>query len=92
MDHNSIVNVKEMSNDLLRIRSFYANLNEIDLSSRGNLRIMPNTPCHRVALLTPEVLSRAGLSPAAKVLDLGCQWSLFVLVGVVRSELGAYGV
>jgi hypothetical protein len=26
--------------------------------------------CHRVALLTPETLSRAGLSPAAKVLDL----------------------
>ena len=25
--------------------------------------------CHHVALLTPEVLRRAGLSPAAKVLD-----------------------
>ena len=81
-----------MSNDLLRIRSFYANLNQTDLSSRDNLRIVPNTPCHRVALLTHEVLSTAGLSRAAKVLDLGCQWSLSVFVGVVRSELGAYGV
>jgi hypothetical protein len=26
--------------------------------------------CHHVALLTPETLLRAGLSPAAKVLDL----------------------
>jgi hypothetical protein len=26
--------------------------------------------CHHVALLTPEELLRAGLSPAAKVLDL----------------------
>src|SRR3954471_17577361 len=26
--------------------------------------------CHHVALLTPEALLRAGLSPAAKVLDL----------------------
>lgn len=26
--------------------------------------------CHHVALLTPEVLLRVGLSPAAKVLDL----------------------
>jgi hypothetical protein len=26
--------------------------------------------CHHVALLTPDALMRAGLSPAAKVLDL----------------------
>jgi hypothetical protein len=35
VDYNSIVNVKEMSNDLLGTRSFYANLNEIDLSSHA---------------------------------------------------------
>jgi hypothetical protein len=28
------------------------------------------TACHHVALLTPEELLRAGLSPAAKILDL----------------------
>ncbi|MGA7862619.1 MAG: hypothetical protein WA709_30925 [Stellaceae bacterium] len=28
------------------------------------------TPCHHVALLTPEALLRVGLSPGAKVLDL----------------------
>jgi hypothetical protein len=28
------------------------------------------TPCHHVALLTPEALLRGGLRPAAKVLDL----------------------
>jgi hypothetical protein len=30
--------------------------------------------CHHVALLTPEVLLRVGLSPAAKVLDLKGQF------------------
>jgi hypothetical protein len=36
----------------------------------GDLVKVDCAACHHVALLTPEVLVRAGLSPAAKVLDL----------------------
>jgi hypothetical protein len=36
----------------------------------GDLVRVDCAACHHVALLTPESLLRAGLSPAAKVLDL----------------------
>jgi hypothetical protein len=37
---------------------------------RGDFVKVDCTACHHVALVTPEVLERLGLSPAAKVLDL----------------------
>jgi hypothetical protein len=37
---------------------------------RGDFVKVGCAACHHVALLTPEALLRAGLSPTAKVLDL----------------------
>ena len=37
---------------------------------RGDFVKVDCVACHHVALLTPEALLRAGLRPAAKVLDL----------------------
>jgi len=37
---------------------------------RGDFVKVDCAACHHVALLTPEALLRAGLNPAAKVLDL----------------------
>jgi hypothetical protein len=37
---------------------------------RGDLLKVDCAACHHVALLTPEALLRAGLSPVIKVLDL----------------------
>jgi hypothetical protein len=48
--------------------------------------------CHHVALLTPEVLLRVGLSPAAKVLGLkwhGCEDGLEAQINAERANYAA---
>ena len=42
----------------------------IENLGRGDFVKVDCAACHHVALLTPEALVRAGLSPAAKVLDI----------------------
>jgi len=45
-------------------------LARIEDLGRGDLLRVDCAACHHVALLTPELLVRLGLSPQAKVLDL----------------------
>src|SRR5262249_21892673 len=72
--HNSIVNVKEMSNHLLGTQNFYDNLNEIDLSSHGNL----------------TRLSLRGRCMGAPFLRKSClKWRRTPLFGVARREITA---
>jgi hypothetical protein len=52
-----------------RVALFYIFLNGCRLMSGRTLKVYC-AACHHVALLTPEALLRAGLSPSAEVLDL----------------------
>ena len=45
-------------------------LAKIEDLGRGDLVQVDCAPCHHVALLTPDILLRLGLSPQGKVLDL----------------------
>jgi hypothetical protein len=49
------------------LRLYAARIEDLE---RGDLVKVDCVACHHVALSTPEVLLRAGLSPAVKVLDL----------------------
>jgi hypothetical protein len=68
VDHNSIVNVKEMSNRLFGTRNFYANLNEIDLSSHGNLtQISLRGSAEKIVLAQRFVSGSSGVPDADRV-------------------------
>ena len=55
----------------MRRRGNATSLRGADNGSRaGDFVKVDCAACHHVALLTPEVLLRGGLSPGAKVLDL----------------------